>query len=73
MNLDWPEIPASEEGRYPFYATSRSASGRPTVVPFAMLDREPAANPWRLYLWFWRAILPRWAAPRRAPRRAALG
>jgi len=54
-NLAWPEVPASEDGRYPFYATSRSASGRTTVVPFAMLDREPAANPWRLYLWFWRA------------------
>lgn len=54
VNLTWPEIPPSEEGRYPFYATSRSSSGRPTVVPYAMLEREPAANPWRFYLWFWR-------------------
>jgi len=54
-NLTWPEVPETEAGRYPFYATSRSASGRPTVVPFDALEREPAANPWRLYLWFWRA------------------
>ena len=54
MNLAWPEIPQDEAPRYPFYATSQSASGRPTVVPFDVLDVEPAANPWRLYLWFWR-------------------
>ena len=54
MNLAWPEIPQDEAPRYPFYATSQSASGRPTVVPFDVLDLEPAANPWRLYLWFWR-------------------
>jgi hypothetical protein len=54
MNLKWPEISDSEAARYPFYATSRSAAGRPTVVPFAVLEREPAANPWHVYLWFWR-------------------
>jgi hypothetical protein len=53
-NLAWPEVPDEEVGRYPFYASALSRSGRPTVVPFAMLEREPAANPWRLYLWFWR-------------------
>ncbi|HEX6737433.1 MAG TPA: hypothetical protein VF310_04070 [Vicinamibacteria bacterium] len=54
MNLAWPEVPDAEAGRYPFYATARSAAGRPTVVPFAALEREPAAHPWRVYLWFWR-------------------
>jgi hypothetical protein len=34
---------------------AESPAGKLTVVPFAMLDREPAANPWRLYLWFWLA------------------
>ena len=53
-NLPWPEIPAEDEPRYPFYATSRSAHGRPTVVPFDALELEPAANPWRVYWWFWR-------------------
>ncbi|HUF82796.1 MAG TPA: hypothetical protein VMN03_16800, partial [Burkholderiales bacterium] len=55
MNLAWPEISESERWRYPFYAMSESPSGRPTVVPFALLEKEPAANPWRLYVWFWRA------------------
>lgn len=54
MNLRWPEIPESEATRYPFYATSRTPEGRPAVVPFAALELEPAANPWRLSLWFWR-------------------
>ena len=54
-NVAWPEISEGEAPRYPFYATSRSASGATTVVPFAMLELEPAANPWRLYWWFWRA------------------
>jgi hypothetical protein len=55
VNLTWPEVPDDEAGRYPFYATSHGVSGRTTVVPFAVLEREPAANPWQLYLWFWRA------------------
>jgi hypothetical protein len=55
MNLAWPAIPGSEAHRYPFYATAQSRSGEPTVVPFAILEREPAANLWRVYLWFWRA------------------
>jgi hypothetical protein len=78
-NLSWPEIPEQETLRYPFYATSRSASGRPTVVPFAVLDLEPAANPWRLYLWFWqasrledRALAERLAEPPWAGRRPDL-
>lgn len=54
MNLTWPEILDADAPRFPFYATGRSASGRPTVVPFERLEQEPAANPWRLYLWFWR-------------------
>jgi hypothetical protein len=52
-NLPWPEIPDADAPRYPFYATSRSAFGRPTVVPFEALELEPAANPWRVYWWFW--------------------
>lgn len=54
MNLAWPEVPEEEAPRYPFYATARSAAGRPTVIPFEQLELEPAANPWRAYLWFWR-------------------
>lgn len=54
MNLAWPEIPESEAPRFPFYATSRSTAGRPTVVPFERLEKEPAANPWSVYSWFWR-------------------
>ena len=53
-NLVWPEVSEGEAPRYPFYATSRTASGATTVVPFAELELEPAANPWRLYWWFWR-------------------
>ena len=55
MNLRWPEVPESEAWRYPFYATSRSETGQPTVIPFEVLEEEPAANPWQTYLWFWRA------------------
>lgn len=78
MNLAWPEIDEAEAVRFPFYASARSAAGRPTVVPFEKLEREPAANPWRLYLWFWRAsrldgkpladrlATPPWAAARPA-------
>jgi hypothetical protein len=53
-NVAWPAVPDHEAPRYPFYATARSPEGRLTVVPFADLDREAAANPWRLYTWFWR-------------------
>lgn len=52
MNLTWPEIPESEAWPFPFYATGRSPAGKPTVVPFAVLELNSAANPWRLYLWF---------------------
>lgn len=52
-NLPWPEVSAEDESRYPFYATSRNAHDRPTVVPFDALEREAAANPWRVYWWFW--------------------
>lgn len=51
-NLPWPEVAADEAARYPFYATGRSAAGEPTVVPFVALETEPAATPWRAYLWF---------------------
>ena len=54
-NLAWPEVSEQEATRYPFYATAQSSSGRPTVVPFQTLERTPAANPWRLYTWFWQA------------------
>ena len=54
MNLEWPEVEDAEATRFPFYSTARSKSGRTTVVPFEVLEKEPAANPWRLYLWFWR-------------------
>ena len=55
MNLAWPEVPDSEAPRYPFYARGQTTSGRPTVVPFAHLELEASANPWGVYLWFWRA------------------
>lgn len=54
MNLAWPEIPEADAPRFPFYATARSESGRPTVVPFERIEQVAAANPWRLYLWLWR-------------------
>lgn len=54
MNLRWPEVPAEDAWRYPFYATNRAETGKPTVVPFEILERNPAANPWRLYVWLWR-------------------
>jgi hypothetical protein len=61
-NLPWPELSDADAGRYPFYATARSAAGRTTVVPFDTLEREPRANPWRLYTWFRRASrLEGWA------------
>jgi hypothetical protein len=61
-NLPWPEVPDADAGRYPFYATARSAAGRTTVVPFDTLEREPRANPWRLYTWFRQASrLEGWA------------
>lgn len=54
MNLTWPEVPEAEAPRFPFYATARSRAGRPTVVPFEVLEQTAAANPWTLYVWFWR-------------------
>ncbi len=55
VNLPWPEIPPESAERYPFYARGTSADGKPTVVPFEVLERQAAANPWRLYLWMWNA------------------
>jgi hypothetical protein len=55
MNLRWPVIRESDAPRYPFYATARAPSGEPTVIPFAAIELERAANPWRLYPWIWRA------------------
>jgi hypothetical protein len=49
MNLAWPTVPDGDAHRYPYYATSRSATGETTVVPFQALEIEPAANPWRVY------------------------
>lgn len=54
-NLTWPEVPERDAWRYPFYASNRSPDGRPTVVPFDAIEKERAANPWALYVWFWRA------------------
>ena len=56
-NLAWPEIPQSDRNRFPFYAMSETSTGRPTVVPFEPLELEPAANPWRVYSWFWRSSM----------------
>jgi hypothetical protein len=53
-NLTWPAVPDADAPRYPFYATATSDSGETTVIPFQVLELEPAANPWRVYLWFWR-------------------
>jgi hypothetical protein len=53
MNLTWPELSDGEAPRYPFYATSVSAAGRPTVIPFDKTELEPAVHPWRLYPWFY--------------------
>ncbi|MCB9377756.1 MAG: glycosyltransferase family 39 protein [Holophagales bacterium] len=55
MNLAWPDLAPEEVADYPFYARGIGPAGEPTVVPFARLELEPAANPWRLYLWVWRA------------------
>ena len=52
MNLAWPEVPDADAWRFPFYATGRTPSGRTTVIPFEVLEEEPAACPWRTYLWF---------------------
>lgn len=55
MNLRWPGVAEQDRWRYPFYATAESEANRTTVIPFEVLEKEPAANPWRLYWWFWRA------------------
>ena len=55
MNLRWPGVSPEHAERYPFYATSRSANGNVTVVPFEILEKMPTANPWQLYTWLWRA------------------
>ena len=54
MNLPWPVVPEADRGRYPFYATSSSADGKATIIPFEITERTAALNPWRLYVWFWR-------------------
>ncbi len=77
MNLPWPAISPADRPRFPYYATSQTATGAPTVVPFEVLDVVPSANPWRVYAWFWRASTlddralsdalrtPPWSADRR--------
>lgn len=53
MNCAWPGVP---EGRaiddVPFYARSEAADGTATVVPFAVLEREPSASSFVVYPWF---------------------
>jgi len=58
MNCRWPEIPAGRKSAdYPFYARSETPEGEPTVVPFEVLEREPAASPLRVWPWFLRTTL----------------
>lgn len=55
MNLAWPEVPVEEAARLPRYARRPgSQPGRERVVPFEVLEREAAANPWRTYRWLGR-------------------
>jgi len=49
MNLAWPTLRPEEVADFPFYARATTPAGEPTVIPFARLELEPAANPWRLY------------------------
>lgn len=52
MNLRWPEVAVAEAERLPPYARQPTpAPGRERVVPFEVLEKLPAANPWRTYLW----------------------
>ena len=56
MNCRWPKIPADAEvNDFPFYARSEDADGTPTVVPFEVLEREPAATSFIVYPWFMRS------------------
>lgn len=55
MNLAWPKLRPEEVVDFPFYARATNPAGEPAVIPFARLELESAANPWRLYLWIWRA------------------
>jgi hypothetical protein len=53
MNCRWPEVAPERAGDYPFYARGETADGRPTVVPFAVLEKTPSASwllaePWLL-------------------------
>jgi hypothetical protein len=58
MNCRWPEVPPhAEVSDFPFYARSETASGEPTVVPFAVLERVPSASSFVVYPWFFRTTL----------------
>jgi hypothetical protein len=52
MNCRWPEISLQEAPNFPFYARGETAAGAPTVVPFEVLEREPAASSFLVYPWF---------------------
>jgi hypothetical protein len=52
MNCRWPEVPAERAADLPFYARGETASGRPTVVPFAVLETAPSASWLAVAPWF---------------------
>jgi hypothetical protein len=57
MSCRWPEVPPGKEAAdFPFYARGLTDSGAPTVVPFEVLEREPAASQFLVYPWFSSAI-----------------
>jgi hypothetical protein len=52
MNCKWPEVAALRAADYPYYARGESSSGRPTVVPFAVLETAPSASWLVVTPWF---------------------
>lgn len=53
MNCRWPPIPpGADVSDFPFYARSEDLDGTPTVVPFEVLERDPAASSFVVYPWF---------------------
>jgi len=70
MNCRWPELPSPEKALdFPFYARGEAVTGAATVVPFEVLEREPAASGFVVYPWFLGATLAEPSA--RAARLAA--
>jgi hypothetical protein len=51
MNCRWPEVPPGRASDFPFYARGETDAGQPTVVPFAVLESEPAASGLVVYPW----------------------